>query len=267
MKPLVVGSTALKVWLPESNITPKDIDVISDEPIAGTEWHNPELLNNELMSNIYRSNKIIIHNGIEMQVMNLKGLAIMKRSHLHRDLSFNKHIAMYHKHLAHIQLDEIDREVLQERVALTHKQYPVKHPKLNVTKDQFFNDAVTTRTFDHDFLHEQVAFYSTPLYIKLQNESDEIWCHKSKWDKLSHKNKILCTVEEIEVTALERFLIPNIISNTRIAYVKSLNKVCTTMCSGWFRDFAIDNYPELINMFNKHKLQTIKEQLCQTKQD
>ena len=48
------------------------------------------------------------------------------------------------------------------------------------------------------------------------------------------------------VIALERFVIPGKL-NPKLAYLKAVEKICTTLTSGWFRDFAIDNWPEVID--------------------
>ena len=50
------------------------------------------------------------------------------------------------------------------------------------------------------------------------------------------------------VIALERYLIPMISKNHKTAYHLALNRVCTTLTKGWFRQFAIDNYPRLSNL-------------------
>jgi hypothetical protein len=50
------------------------------------------------------------------------------------------------------------------------------------------------------------------------------------------------------VIALERYLIPMISSNQENSYKLALVRICTTLTKGWFRQFAIDNYPQLINL-------------------
>ena len=42
-------------------------------------------------------------------------------------------------------------------------------------------------------------------------------------------------------------------------------KVCTTLTSGWFRDFAIDNYPEILKLYDHSKFEYVKNQLGETK--
>ena len=48
--------------------------------------------------------------------------------------------------------------------------------------------------------------------------------------------------------ALERYLIPMVSKNQETSYNLALNRICTTLTKGWFRKFAIDNYPRLTNL-------------------
>ena len=50
------------------------------------------------------------------------------------------------------------------------------------------------------------------------------------------------------VIALERYLIPMVSKNQETSYNLALVRICTTLTKGWFRQFAIDNYPQLSNL-------------------
>ena len=50
------------------------------------------------------------------------------------------------------------------------------------------------------------------------------------------------------VIALERYLIPMVSKDQEISYNLALVRICTTLTKGWFRQFAIDNYPQLSNL-------------------
>ena len=79
---------------------------------------------------------------------------------------------------------------------------------------------------------------------------------------MAYNQKVQCVAEETYVIGLERFLIPvDFDFNSRIAYNKALEKVCTTLCSGWFRDFAIENYPEILGLFSKDKFKQVQDTL------
>ena len=149
---------------------------------------------------------------------------------------------------------------MQKRARLTKEKYPQAHPDLSKTNGEFFDDAVA-KDFDHDWIHELVAFGKRPMYEKLKHRSktDLAWCEKDLWDKLTHEEKLKCVAEEAHVIACERFLIPtDWTHNYWGAYMRAVKKVCTTLCSGWFRDFAIDNYPQIVDKFDMAKMRLVK---------
>lgn len=262
---VLIGSRALHYWVPEINLSEHtDWDVISYGPIDGFEWHDPNLLNNYEMALKYATEHTIEHKGHTLSIMSMEGLAIIKRSHLWRDYKFQSHITQYHKFgLARVfeDTDSWTNPFYIDRLAQTYRDFPRNHPKLNKSKDEFFSDAVT-RKYDHDMLHELVAFGARPVYTQLQpDQPNSVWCDKTKWDDLPDMSKALCVAEETMVTALERYLIPDPTYPPRLACLKSLDKVCTTMCSGWFRDYAIDNYPLVIEMCMEQKLTHVLKKL------
>ena len=269
MYPVLIGSRALNYWKPERKITPcTDWDVISYGQHAGCEVHDPNLVNNNRIVG-YASNRwVTLPDGTEARVMSMLGLAIIKRSHLWRDLSFQKHIADFHKHGLKQVLDEVDKNKhpivqidLEERTQSTHKEFPQGHPNLMQPVAEFFDDAVTKK-YDHDVLHEMFAYYDKPLYTRLQKNPELAWCSKDLWYNLSPDDKVKCIAEEVQVIAAERFLIPKDWNFPhKLAFIKALDKVCTTLCSGYFRDAAIDFYPEVINLFDKSRFDSVQSRL------
>ena len=207
---LLIGSRALAHWdntikLKEST----DWDIISFEQIEGAEFHDANFLNNSVFLK-YASDDVIKFNEHELRVVNPIGLAIIKRSHLWRDLSFDKHITHYQNHLSKYrsQFSEDDERVLTERTTLTHKEFPQGYPKLNKTVSDFFDDAVTKK-FDHDELHQILAFNDVPMYTKMQRDSGLAWCEKDMWDNFSELEKQQCVAEETYVISVERFMVPS----------------------------------------------------------
>ena len=260
MKNYLIGSRALNFWYPECSIKDTtDWDVISDKPIEGTEWHNPNILLNREIEN-YDSGHTVEFNGQEFCIVNRTGLACIKRSHLWRDLSFNKHITHWDKSLSKAvpYFTDYDKDYLDRRTRATMQMFPQQYPKLNKTVSDFFDDAVQKK-YSHDWLHELYAFESKPMYTKLQSNPELAWCEKEKWDNLTDIQKLQCVAEETYVIATERFLVPSDWSYPeRLAYFNALKKVCTTLCSGWFRDFAIDNHTILCEMFDPSKVKNVK---------
>lgn len=257
----LIGSRALKHVVPEFTIRKN-----ADWDIIGEGEHGFDHLNNDNMSVLYFHDRSIQYDGESLRVMSLRGQAIIKRSHLWRDWFFDKHIAMYHRWILpnlDSPLTDRDWKVIRYREKLTREAYPQPNPSLKQTNDGFFEDGVPKK-YDHDMLHELVAAPNRPLYEKLKwdDRQDLAWCEKALWDVLPHEDKVRCVSEECNVIALERFLIPTQFRHSeRLAYYKALKKVCTTLTSGWFRDFAIDNFPQILLQFDKKILTRIGHEL------
>lgn len=267
MKNLLIGSRALEYWSADFKCKPNaDWDIISlhgiEDATKRIEVHDCHMLANYDMER-YASEQFIEIAGQRVYIVSPIGLTIIKRSHLWRDLSFQKHITHYHKHLAkhRLMFNAFDEYMLQKRTKLTMNSYPQGHPSLKKSVEDFFDDYVEKK-YNHDYLHELVAYHDKPLYTRLQRNASSAWCDKDLWDKLSNDDKIKCVAEEAQVIAIERFLVPsNWNYAPRHAYLKALDKVCTTLCSGWFRDFAIDNYPEIFNLCDTMKFDNIRKEL------
>lgn len=204
----------------------------------------------------YTDDLVIIVDGVPLHVLTLKGLAIVKRSHLWRDWFFDKHIFMYTKYLKSQEafFNEEDRAYLKQRTDEHIKYFSKIKVNLRKTPEEFFNNYVD-REYNHDYLHTLVAYNEKPMYTRLQINGDKsVWCEKTLWDGLSQLEKIQTVLEEVYVIALERFIIPHKVY-IKIAFMRALKMVCTNLTSGWFRDFAIDNYTEIMLSYDKSKLQ------------
>lgn len=262
---ILIGSRALNYWYPEVPINEStDWDVVSYQPIEGTEWHSLDVLNNrDIHTLLPHFNDVVQFEGHTLTVATPRILYCIKRSHLHRDLGFDKSIVHLHKYLSECKpyLTGDHLAFLEERTKLTLEQYPQVKPNLNQSVEDFFDDAVTKK-YDHDYLHQLFAYEEKPMYTKLQTNPEKAWCSKDLWYTLSHQQQLQCVAEETCVIATERFLVPkNWDYPSKLAYMKALKKVCTTLCSGWFRDFAIDHYPEVISLYNPDKFLTVRNML------
>lgn len=225
------------------------------------EWHNPDFLNNRYMVDFYSNND---------EVCIPIGLAIIYRSHLWRSYKFDSHVTKYHKFIVPMLDSTYDADILKgynpvlvERTRLTKKEFPQGNPNLNQSNSDFFDDSVK-KVYDHDFLHELYAYGGVPMYTKLKYSDKEssAWCEKELWDNLPLTYKLRCVAEETYVIATERYIIPNNYKYSyKRAYFQALEKVCTTLTSGWFRDFAIDRYPLIVDMFEQEKVSQVVEYL------
>lgn len=274
---MIIGSYALNLhreFYNKPSIKFNDIDIICKESdlknfdkdltfepnstsikFGNYELHNYDFLNNSDIYNYYKSLNISLENK-EFIVCSMSGLYILKRSHLHRTKDFDKHITHFHKYIKpQIKLNRDDNAILTTRTKMTKKFFNDRTPSLTKDNDDFFDDDVSNRHFIHDDIHEVVAFFDRPIYteLKFEGEENKAFCQKDLWLNLPEDKKIKCVQEEALVLSLERFIIPSIMNNKnkefphKLAYLNAVKKICTTTCGGYFRDFAIDNYPRIID--------------------
>jgi len=215
----------------------------------------------ELALDYPASCKTIFVAGEEIPCAQLKLIAALKKAHLVTDKRWYHHIREYSylkklldtPHVKPSQWDDKLRAIFKlHRVEVAKK----KHPKLNQSKQDFFGQKESYNIFDHDSIHVAVAHPRPPAYLSYKGDA-EVWCEKSKWDAISHAEKIRGVVEEACVLALERSIIPALFQDEKaerqIAFVgekrafeMAVMKVSTTITSGWFREFAIENHDEVM---------------------
>ena len=275
-KILLIGSRSLSYHKSDFKLKENaDYDFISDYSVDELkdilklnkiESSPYSFLNNYEFINYISENDFIVINGIKVYPVSIKGLAMIKRSHLYRDYFFDKHITMYHKHLRpslnNFEYNDNDLRIINDRFELTKKEFDkFGHPNLNQTVKDFFDDSVIKK-YDHDYLHILFAYYDQPLYMSMQKDYSKAWCIKELWDDFSYSDKCKCIAEEVYVIATERFQVnSDWREHSKLSYMKALKKVCTTLTSGWFRDFAIDEYPEILNLYDHSKFEYVKSQL------
>lgn len=268
MKNILIGSQALAIRKPNEFKVRRnsDWDVISESELnlgdAKVEWHDPNVLGN-FMLEAYTDDLSVFVNGVELKPLTLKGLSIVKRSHLWRDYFFDKHMAHYNFHLRDQvkNYTKFDHEMLDTRTQDSYTYFNEKHPNLNQAVKSFFDDYVEKK-YDHDMLHSLFAHVERPMYTYMQPDPSKAWCDRKLWNRFNHQEKLWCVAEEAYVIATERFLVPSEWKTpSKLAFYKSLNKICTTLCSGFFRDFAIDNYQEVLLQCDLRKFQKVKSSL------
>ena len=126
--------------------------------------------------------------------------------------------------------------------------YSYNHPALNVSKDTFFKDE-SFYQYDHDDIQEAVKIGYEPAYKAILSDSAEVKCDRSKFDNLEYYHKLYCALEECYVLALERYLIPNNGGDPRKAFDIAAMKVCTSITSGWFREWCWEHYQNIIDNY------------------
>jgi len=186
----------------------------------------------------------------------------IKGGHLHIPHFFHKHMADFNV-LRKItgQDKKLYPETLRKIRMYRHdveRHTPTHTMKVSGPKNKFFDDAVT-KYVEHDWIHEQVAHKEKPMYTYMQID-DSVKCHKDLWETFSYTEKVNTVQEEAMVIGLERWIIPAIKKNQRpiscrAAFIQGMEKVCTTLSSGWFRDLAHYNYITIVSTINLDKME------------
>lgn len=124
--------------------------------------------------------------------------------------------------------------------------YAYAHPKLNQSKMGFFAGDGVPYIYDHDSIHCAMAINAgLPAYTLYQKDGSEVAVDKRKWDALPIETQVASVVEESLVLALERSQIPAPGGLTPdAAFDRALMKVCTSITSGWWREFAWEHYDD-----------------------
>jgi hypothetical protein len=212
----------------------------------------------------------------EYKMATVQDLLLIKMSHIYWPLKWQKHIEDFHvisracgnnKGMHWVAKNGIpsSKDILKIRRQETEKFLgPLMTPKLNVSKAVFFGQSedVVKSHFIHDDIHKAVAYHDRPVYEMMQR-GDEVYCHQDLWKALPYEYKLHSVMEEAYTIALERIMIPFLLENGRAdiipaheinshnAYIWALFRVSTTLTGGWFRTFAMWNYPTLKTDYRK----------------
>lgn len=161
--------------------------------------------------------------------------------------------------------------------------YVYNHPKLNVSKDAFFDGDGVDYIYDHDTIHLTQAltlewdepgnqncysFRAVPAYTYYMKDGSDVMTSKEKFMSAEEAIRLRGVYEETCVLALERSQIPFNMMPTeegvpvwfdrdrsgpspRKSFEYALMKVCTSITSGWFREYAWENYDKVIDLYNE----------------
>lgn len=234
---MIIGSHAAKHWFSDFPREPADIDCITSSPLPDTwlgkrvenfwdpsfpvEWNTPGLIANPSL------------------------LYTFKVSH-----SFWELHGTWAKHMSDILFFqrkgvEFNREVYDILLPVWKEKHGKKRTSLAQTKADFFNDAVK-RIYDHDSIHDSVAYEDVPMYTRILQDGEEVAVDNAKFWDMSEADKFKTVREEIYATALERWVIPsNYRCSPRAAYAKALQRTVTSLFKGEWALYLVLNYQHL----------------------
>jgi len=273
---IIIGSTALGTRVP------KDLDLIGtiDEFNLFIEM-NKDLITNIKEHDIHYSFKL---NGtwVEFEIakpgnsaydyltimdahnkiMNIPNaskevLFSIKKSHIHFPIHFYKNVFDY-IFLKSIVGEDKYPEVTKKRFKETEERLgKLKTPKLSKKSKEFFNQSskFVKSYFVHDNIHKIMSHLEKPMYEYMQPDPESAFCSKDMWNTFPEQWRDWCVMEEAYVIALERKVLPalfeNRICDAEEAFKWALMRISTTLCSGFFREWATDRFLKIMSDYNK----------------
>ncbi len=194
--------------------------------------------------------------GFKMDVAPLEMLYSIKRAHRHSPNKFHKHVRDYNMLNRMFSGGDMFARITAIRYKETVEREKLRTPSLNKTAEAFFDDKVSNRTFIHDQIHEVMAFEERPMFERIKVDPNLVKCSKEKFFALTESQRRHCVQEEAYVIALERGVIPMLFEGERIvkpfdAYRWAIMRICTTLCSGWFREYALEHYKDMIFWYDE----------------
>ena len=169
-----------------------------------------------------------------------------------------------HKFKGSVHFQKTRKDILAMREALKNIPAPVwikkwqierakatavQAPILKQNKDSFFSDNVDY-LYNHDTIHDAVKHLDQPAYCYYAQDGEEVLSSKQKFFAQSEEVRLLGVLEESYVLALERAVIPHQVQPKK-AFDKALEKVCTTITSGFFREYAWENYDRIQALYSE----------------
>ena len=137
--------------------------------------------------------------------------------------------------------------------------YNYAHPALNVSKDNFFGGSGLTYVYDHDSIHEAVKHLDRPAYTFFKPIDEEVLCCREMFELLPESVRLLAVLEETYVLAIERSQVPFPNTPLEKSFNIALEKVCTSITSGWFRDYAWSNYDKVKALYDPNFIKKFRD--------
>lgn len=280
---LLVGSRALEKHYPTKLVlsidwdyisTPDDIDTIIEQHgkytsrfntpekvivFYGTRSNPKKILEIEIAKYGSTGDALLrIEKANKNHIASPEALLLLKMSHryLKNSPHFEKTVSdiiFLREKLEILGIHKFDDKLYEWYKERERETLDYGHPKLNQSKKDFFQNDGLTYVYDHDSIHESVAGeHYQPAYLLFKEPGEEVKCSKKLFDELSKFNKLRAVYEESVVLALERSQIPyKGTADPYKSFVTALQKVCTSITSGWFREFAWEHYFVVKRMYKQ----------------
>lgn len=251
---IIVGSTALSIFRPDLNIKPKDLDIMVLDYMADNFYGDVIKIPPKLYMRLVNYCRVKNYQSNDEWVLPPDALLTLKASHLQYDNKWEKTKRDV------ISLINLGYKVIPELFSILSEHWKEDYGNkdflsLNKNKVDFFNDFVDYK-YDHDYLHELVAYPDKPVYTKCLKDGSEVLICKNKFDNLPEYDRLQMFREEVTVIALERWLYndKSVDMSWMQAYNRALKLTITRLTKGWASEFMALNIKEL----SKQKYSTFK---------
>jgi len=203
----------------------------------------------EILQNIVKSSPDTIETSFGL-IPNLDMLFTIKTSHryLKNSPHFWKTLFDYHRMKA---IGARIRPEYTDFLAIREKEtYTYTHPKLNVDKKNFFSDDGIHYVYDHDSLHQAVKLQERPAYTYYMKDGEQVLSSKKKFFEQPREIQLAGVMEEAATLAIERSLVPHPgVWSPAYAWKFALAKVCSSITSGWFREYSYENALDVMELY------------------
>lgn len=188
-------------------------------------------------------------------------LFFIKKSHIAFNVHWDKNIKDYHFLKSKLdfiltpQQEGLLTRAYQARLAETTERHS-KHEgiKPGVDNDAFFNKYKVSRVVPHDSIHQGMAYFDSPLFLKLKRDINSAEVCEDLFNSLSYDDRVKCIQEEAFVLALERIIIPKRNSDLtpwkfNLAFEYALRRLSTDLKDNpsFIKEFSLENYPDIVN--------------------
>lgn len=226
----------------------KKLLIRTEERVIEVELIWPGNTTDKLVQLIESDPHTIYGNGVTIPSLDVLYMLKMSHRYLKNSPHFLKTMADIHAmRAAGAKIRPEHLEYFREREKAT---YNYGHPKLNVSKGDFFNGDGVEYVYDHDSIHLSVKHLERPAYTYFKPDQNDVYCDREMFEAVGEDVRLYAVLEESYVLALERSQIPfkGQLSPKR-SFDIALSKVCTSITSGWFREFSWENYDKVQSLY------------------
>lgn len=229
MTSIIIGSTALHRWFPGLVREPKDLDRFASD-------------GGHLGDDNFWDDRLYEYFQDEKRYATVDELYTVKVSHAQWDIRNDT----WAKHMFDILfLQRNGAKLIPELHDLLYGIWIDKHGKKKMTfseSEEFFDDAVV-RKYDHDSLHESVAYGDHALYLDYLVPGRSVAMDMAKVWASPQDTIVKLFREEIYATALERLIVPTDYRySPGRAYHWALRRTITSLTKGKSSRWLIENF-------------------------